>query len=112
MNPSFTNSDQMSRAIYRVGTAHEMMRHVIGYWPFRRGVTRIPVLLGNIFSNLNKVGVVSGMGAGDVLVPFESGDLSKPAYWFLYEKNVRRLMRRMLAPGSGFIDVGAHNGWH
>ena len=96
----------------RIGVAHEMLRRVVGCWPFKRGSQRIPYELAKTFSSLNATGVVGRVGAGNVVFPYASGDLSRPAYWFLYEKEVRKAMKQRLAPGAIFIDIGAHRGWH
>lgn len=98
--------------VHRVGLAHEFLRRVIGLWPFERGTQRIPSEMGKVFPSLNANGVIGGVGARGVLFPFQSGDVAHPAYWFLYEKGVRRVLTRLLTPGAIFIDIGAHRGWH
>jgi FkbM family methyltransferase len=107
-----TNTETMATTRARIGAGQELIRKLVGCWPFGRGSTRIPALLGSLFSSANALGVIGGVGASEVVFPFQPGDLSQPLYWFLYEKNIRALMRQMLAPGSVFIDIGAHNGWH
>ncbi len=102
----------MERDVVRVGPAHEAVRQLVGRWPFRRGTQRIPAQLARAFKGLNSSGVVAGVGAGTVVFPYQPGDVAHPGYWFLYEKGVRKAIGRLLAPGSIFIDIGAHRGWH
>src|SRR5712692_1178365 len=99
-------------AARRVGFSHEMLRRTIGHWPLERGAQRIPRELAKLFPSLNSSGVIAGVGARSVLFPFQPGDVTHPAYWFLYEKGIRRVIRRLLTPASVFVDVGAHRGWH
>jgi FkbM family methyltransferase len=56
--------------------------------------------------------VIGGVGAGNILFPFQAGDVGHPGYWFLYERGVRRVIKRLLRPDSIFLDIGAHRGWH
>jgi len=96
----------------RVGASHELLRRFVGCWPFERGAQRIPSELGKAFAVANAAGVVGGVGSGDVSFPYQPGDVAHPGYWFLYEKGVRRLIKKLLQPGSIYIDIGAHRGWH
>lgn len=98
--------------VRRIGIAHELLRRLVSHWPFLHGAWRIPIELGKFLGSRNPNGVVGGVGAGDVLFPFRAGDLQDQAYWFLYEKDVRRTLKRLLAPGSIFIDIGGSQGWH
>lgn len=112
MSIALTKTETTTAGVRRLGLAHESLRKLIGCWPFSRGTTKIPRLLGSIYAGANGTGVIGGVGAGDVLFPFHPGDLVRSPYWFLYEKRIRALLRQMLSPGSIFLDIGAHNGWH
>jgi len=92
--------------------SHELLRRVVGWWPFERGTQRIPSELGKAFPAANAEGVIGRVGKGDVRFPYQPGDVAHPGYWFLYEKGVRRLLGELLSPGSVYIDIGAHRGWH
>jgi FkbM family methyltransferase len=94
------------------GISHELLRKVVGWWPFERGTQRIPAELGKAFPAANAKGVIGRVGRGDVRFPYQPGDLAHPGYWFLYEKGVRRTISEALRPGSVYIDIGAHRGWH
>ena len=96
----------------RVGVSHELLRRVVGRWPFQRGAQRIPREMAKLFPSLNAYGAIASVGARGVLFPFQPADVAHPGYWFLYEKGVRRILTRLLAPGSIFVDIGAHRGWH
>ena len=96
----------------RVGPAHELLRRAIGCWLPERGTQRIPHEMAKLFPELHAGEVIAGVGANGVLFPFQRGDVAHPGYWFLYEKGVRRILKRLLKAGSIFIDVGAHRGWH
>jgi FkbM family methyltransferase len=98
--------------MHHTATPHELLRKFVGWWPFERGTQRIPTELGRVFHVMNSAGVVGGVGGGDVRFPYQPGDVSHPGYWFLYERAVRRVIGGLLSPGSIYIDVGAHRGWH
>lgn len=94
------------------GASHELLRKVVGRWPFERGAQRIPYELGKAFAAANAAGVIGGVGGGDIRFPYQPGDVAHPGYWFLYERGVRRIIGKLLRPGSIYIDIGAHRGWH
>jgi hypothetical protein len=79
-------------AVRRVGFSHEILRRTIGHWQRERGAQRIPRELAKLFASLNSSGVIAGVGARSVLFPFQPGDITHPAYWFLYEKGIRRVL--------------------
>jgi FkbM family methyltransferase len=103
---------ELKTKINQVGASHELLRKIVGRWPFERGTQRIPAELGKAFMNMNSDTVIGRVGKGDVLFPYQPGDVAHPGFWFLYEKGVRRVIRKLLAPGSVYIDIGAHRGWH
>jgi hypothetical protein len=90
----------------------EALRSAVGLWPFSRGTIRIPKVLGALLPNLHREGVVARAGAGPIRFPYAPGDVAHPAYWFMYEPNVRKAIRKHLSPGDAFIDIGAHRGFH
>lgn len=92
--------------------AHELLRRLVGFWPFERGAVRIPLELARLFRRHNSTGILGSVGAGSVLFPYQPGDVANPAYWYLYEREVRDAMRQILQPGFVFVDVGAHRGFH
>jgi FkbM family methyltransferase len=109
---NYRSEEDSEAAARRVGMAHEALRRAVGCWFLRRGTQRIPHELGKLFPELNANEVIASVGANGVSFPFQRGDVAHPGYWFLYEKGVRKILTRLLRPGSVFIDVGAHRGWH
>lgn len=107
-----TKIERVQAKASQVGASHELLRSIVGCWPFQRGAQRIPAELGRAFLKMNATGVIGKVGRGDVLFPFQPGDVAHPGYWFLYEKGVRRILTKQLKPGCIFIDIGAHRGWH
>lgn len=113
MSEAFPFSIDSDPELRRSLSVHsEILRKLVGAWPFERGTQWIPIELGRAFFNSNRLGVLGGVGIGEVQFPFQPGDTTHPAFWFLYEKGVRRMLKRFLDRGSLYIDIGAHRGWH
>jgi len=89
----------------------EMARTVVAGWPFGRGTSRIASLMGALLFYSRKDGVIGRTGYGGTLSPWQADEFRHPTFWHLYEKPVRRQMRRLLSPGDIYVDVGAHRGW-
>ncbi len=110
MTPS--TDGQPTEPVFRNSGVHDAFRRLVGLWPFARGTDRIPRELARLLSSRQHKTVIARIG-GDppVWFPFQPGDVGHRAYWYLYEKDVRREMRRFLRPGGVFLDVGAHRGF-
>ena len=95
----------------RLGAAGEALRAAVSRWPFGVGRHRIPGMLGAALRRRDEP-LVEARGPGGVVLPFLSEDLPHPAFWGLYERGVRRVLRESLRPGDAFVDLGAHRGFH
>jgi len=89
----------------------ELAREVVSSWPMDRGVSRIASLMGTLMFPNRKESVIGRVGCGDTLSRWQADEFRHPTFWYLYEKPVRQALRKLLAPGDVYVDVGAHRGW-
>jgi FkbM family methyltransferase len=106
------NAAAIVRTTPRCSLAFELVRSASAWCPFWNDESRVALALKRLVMSEAPSMLIGRIGAAGVLFPYRQDELSKPVFWHLFERPIRKWLGRLLRAGDVFIDVGAHRGWH